>query len=139
MSILFNTVGVLRYKLASKRYHQIKGAAMEQIEWEDFQKVKLCIGTVIDVQDFPEARKPAFKLKIDFGEKIGIKKSSAQITDLYEPDTLLGKQVVAVVNFPPKQIGPFMSQCLVTGFARQDGSIVLAVPDKKAPNGAELA
>jgi len=112
---------------------------MDQIEWQDFQKVELRIGTVVDVEDFPEARKAAFKLKVDFGEEIGIRKSSAQITDLYTKDSLIGKQVVAVVNFPPKQIGPFMSECLVTGFHREDGSVVLAVPDSIVPNGVRLA
>lgn len=111
---------------------------MNHIEWNDFQKVELRVGTIIDVEDFPEAKKPAFILKVDFGDKIGIKKSSAQITDLYDKKTLLGMQVIAVVNFPPKQIGPIMSECLVTGFS-DDGAIVLAVPDKKTPNGACLA
>ena len=116
-----------------------KGVRMNHIEWNDFQKVELRVGTIIDVEDFPEARKPAFILKVDFGDKIGIKKSSAQITDLYDKESLLGMQVVAVVNFPPKQIGPIMSECLVTGFPDDDGTIVLAVPDKKTPNGACLA
>lgn len=111
---------------------------METITWEDFEKVDLRLGTIIDVQDFPEARRPAFKLKIDFGEKIGIKKSSAQITKLYSKDDLLGKQVLAVVNFPPKQIGPFMSECLVTGFYNDDNEVVLTTPDFNAPNGARL-
>lgn len=112
---------------------------MNQIEWNDFQKVELRVGTIIDVQDFPEANKPAFILQIDFGTEIGIRKSSAQITDLYTKETLLGKQVIAVVNFPPKQIGPIMSACLVTGFHREDNSVVLAVPDRSLPNGARLA
>ncbi len=112
---------------------------MNHIEWSDFQKVELRIGTIVDVEDFPEARKPAFILKVDFGDKLGIKKASAQITDLYDKATLIGKQVVAVVNFPPKQIGPIMSECLVTGFHREDGAVVLAVPDQITPNGARLA
>jgi tRNA-binding protein len=112
---------------------------MKMIEWSDFEKIELRVGTVIDVEDFPEARKPAFKLKIDFGEKIGIRKSSAQITDLYKKEDLLGCQVVAVVNFPPKQIGPVRSECLITGFHREDGAVVLARPDSQVPNGAKLA
>lgn len=112
---------------------------MNHIEWQDFQKVELRIGTVVDVEDFPEARKPALKLIVDFGQEIGIKKSSAQISDLYTKDSLLGKQVLAVVNFPPKQIGPFMSECLITGFHREDGAVVLAIPDTIVPNGVRLA
>lgn len=112
---------------------------MNTIDWQDFQKVELRVGTIIDVQDFPEARIPAYKLRVDFGKGIGVKKSSAQITDLYSKKDLLGKQVVAVVNFPVKQIGPFMSECLVTGFHREDGAVVLATPDINLQNGARLA
>ncbi|MGF1536079.1 MAG: tRNA-binding protein [Elainellaceae cyanobacterium] len=112
---------------------------MTEINWSDFQKVELRVGTIVDVQDFPEARKPAFKLTLDFGGDIGVKKSSAQITALYDKASLMGKRVIAVVNFPPKQIGPFMSECLVTGFHREDGAVVLAVPDGEVPNGARLA
>ena len=108
---------------------------MSQITWDDFQKVEIRIGTIIEVNDFPEAIKPAYQLKVDLGEKIGIKQSSAQITDLYSKEELIGKQVVAIVNFPPKKIGPFISECLVTGFNRKDQSVVLAIPDKKVPNG----
>ena len=112
---------------------------MQTIEWGDFQKVELRVGTIVEVEDFPEARNPAYKLRVDFGDEIGIRKSSAQITDLYDKESLLGKRVVAVVNFPAKQIGPIMSECLVTGFHREDGAVVLAVPDSDVPNGARLA
>ncbi|MDN3653797.1 tRNA-binding protein [Thalassotalea ponticola] len=112
---------------------------MEYIQWTDFAKVDLRVGTIVEVTDFAEARKPAYKLRVDFGEQIGIKKSSAQITDLYSKETLLGKQVLAVVNFEAKQIGPFMSECLITGCHRPDGSVVLATVDLPLPNGAKLA
>lgn len=112
---------------------------MNSITWDDFAKVEIRVGTVIAVEDFPKARIPAYKLTVDFGEEIGVKKSSAQITNIYSKDDLLGKQVVGVVNFPPKQIGPFMSECLITGFHRDDGAVVLAVPDQKVDNGAKLA
>ncbi len=110
----------------------------EEISWNDFQKIDLRVGTVIEVHDFPEARNPAYILLVDFGDKIGIKKSSAQITDLYTKENILGKQVIAVVNFPPKQIGPIISECLVTGLYREDGSVVLAIPDSSIQNGARL-
>ncbi len=112
---------------------------METISWADFEKVELRIGTIVEVEDFPQARVPAFKLKVDFGDEIGVKKSSAQITDLYSKADLLGRQVLAVVNFPSKQIGPMRSECLVTGFHRQDGAVVLARPESDVPNGARLA
>ncbi len=112
---------------------------MNDLQWQDFQKVQLCVGTIISAEDFPKARNPAYILQVDFGEAIGIKKSSAQITDLYTKEQLVGKQVVAVVNFPPKQIGPIMSECLVTGFHRADNAVVLAVPDSEVPNGTRLA
>ena len=112
---------------------------MKTVNWIDFEKVELRAGTIIEVNDFPEARKPAYKLLIDFGDQIGTKKSSAQITHLYNKEELLGKQIVGVVNFPPKQIGPFISECLVTGFVQNDGSVVLAMPERKVENGARLA
>jgi tRNA-binding protein len=111
---------------------------MDTISWNDFEKIQLRSGTIIKVEDFPEAQKPAWKLSIDFGEEIGIKRSSAQITDHYTKDELLGKQILAVVNFPPKQIGPFISDCLVTGLIQEDHSVILAVPDKKVENGLRL-
>jgi len=112
---------------------------MELISWEEFGLVELRVGTVIEVADFPEARKAAYKLKVDFGADIGIRQSSAQITALYSKEQLLGKQVIGVVNFPTKQIGPFRSECLITGFYRPDGAVVLAVPDQAIPNGGKLA
>jgi tRNA-binding protein len=112
---------------------------MEDISWNDFEKVALHVGTIIEVEDFPEARNPAYKVRVDFGKDIGIKKSSAQITDLYDKESLIGRQIVAVVNFPPKQIGPMRSECLITGFHRADGSVVLAVPDGDVSNGSKLA
>jgi len=111
---------------------------MEQIEWDDFARVQLRAGTIIEVQEFPEARRPAWKLTIDFGEEIGTRRSSAQITDLYTQKELVGMQIMAVVNFPKKQIGPFMSECLVTGMPRADGAIVLVTPDESVPNGTQL-
>lgn len=108
---------------------------MEHIEWNDFQKIDIRVGTIIEVEDFPEAHRPAYKLKVDLGPELGVKKSSAQITVLYSKEDLLGKQVLAVVNFPPKQIGPIMSECLVTGLHRPDGSVVLSTVDMKLPNG----
>ena len=112
---------------------------MEEIGWDDFAKVELRVGTIVEVHDFPEARKPAWKLVVDFGPEIGLKKSSAQITDLYGRDDLVGKQVLGVVNFPPKQIGPVRSECLITGFVRDDNAVVLAVPDEPVANGLKLA
>jgi len=116
-----------------------KEERMENIAWSDFQKIEMRVGTIIEVMDFPQARNPSYIVKVDFGETIGTKKSSAQITDLYTKDELIGKRVMAVINFPPKQIGPIMSECLVTGFHREDGSVVLSVPDLDVPNGARLA
>lgn len=111
---------------------------METIDWKDFEKVELRVGRIIEARTFPEARKPAYILKIDFGDEIGVRKSSAQITKHYTPETLIGRAVVAVVNFPPKQIGPFISECLVTGFPDKNGDIVLCVPDGDVPPGAKL-
>ena len=109
------------------------------IDFNDFLKVEMHVGTIIDVEDFPEARKPAFKLKIDFGEKIGIKKSSAQITDYYQKSDLLNKQVVAVTNFPPKQIANIISEVLVLGSVEQDGKVVLLQPERNTPNGSKIS
>ena len=108
------------------------------ITWKDFEKVDIRIGTIVEVEDFPEARNPAFILHVDFGVEIGLKKSSSQITDLYTKDQLQGKQVMAVVNFEPKQVGPIMSECLVLGFYRQDNSVVLATNDLPVRNGSRL-
>jgi export-related chaperone CsaA len=110
----------------------------ETITFADFEKVDIRIGTVVEVLPFPEARKPAYKLKIDFGPEIGIKKSSAQITVHYTPETLLGRQVMAVVNFPPRQIGPFRSEVLTLGFEDESGAIVLAATERPVPNGRKL-
>ena len=112
---------------------------MSDLKMEEFERVDLRVGTIVSAEIFKEAIKPAIKMQIDFGAEIGIKKSSAQITDNYDPQTLIGVQVTAVVNFPKKQIGPFMSECLVTGFTQPDGSIILAIPDQKAVNGSRLA
>jgi len=111
---------------------------MQTISWDDFTKVELRVGRIISAKPFPEARKPAYILEIDFGVEIGLKKSSAQITSLYKPDELIGKLVVGVVNFPVKQIGPFISECLITGFHNDNGEVVLCIPDKEAPLGAKL-
>ncbi len=111
---------------------------MTTIAWDDFMKVELRVGRIIQAEPFTEARKPAYKLLVDFGPEIGQKKSSAQITQLYTPEALLGKLVVAVVNFPPKQIGPIMSECLVTGFHNEQGEVALCVPDQSVPLGTRL-
>lgn len=110
----------------------------ETISWNDFERVHLCVGTILEVHDFPEARKPAYKLLIDLGPTMGIKKSSAQITALYDKASLVGKQVVCVVNFPPRQIGPFMSEVLTTGFIGAEGSVVLATCERPVENGTRL-
>jgi tRNA-binding protein len=111
---------------------------MSLISWSDFEKIEMRIGTIIDVNDFPEARKPAYQLTIDFGKEIGIKKTSAQITKCYTKEDLMGKQIVAVVNFPQKQIGKFMSECLVLGSLGNDTNVVLLSSDIKVDNGLKI-
>ena len=111
---------------------------METIEYDDFEKVELRAGTIIAVEDFPEAHTPAYKLTIDFGEEIGVKRSSSQLTDYYKKEELLGKQVIAVVNFVPKQVGKFMSEVLTTGLYDEVGKVVLVSPDRTVPNGSKL-
>lgn len=111
---------------------------METISWADFEKVDIRVGTIVSAEVFPEARKPAYKLQIDFGE-LGMKRSSAQITNLYTPDELVGKQIIAVVNFPPKQIGPFISECLVMGVVGDDSGVILLEPNKNTKNGLRIA
>lgn len=110
----------------------------ETIAYGDFERVDIRVGTIVDAQPFPEARKPAFKLSIDFGAEIGVKRSSAQLTVHYRADQLIGRQVCAVVNFPPRQIGPFMSEVLTLGMPDDDGAVVLVKPDFKVPNGGKL-
>jgi len=111
---------------------------MTSIAYEEFERVDIRVGTIVAVDSFPEARKPAFKLKVDFGAPIGIKRSSAQLTDHYAPQELIGRQVAAVVNFPPRQIGPFMSEVLVLGFPDAAGAVVLIGPERSVPNGGKL-
>jgi tRNA-binding protein len=108
------------------------------ISYDDFTRVDIRVGTIVDVQPYPEARRPAFKLSVDFGGEIGVKRSSAQITAHYAPEALLGRQVAAVVNFPPKQIGRFMSEVLVLGFPDDKGEVVLIGPTHSVPNGGRL-
>lgn len=110
---------------------------MEEITWGDFEKVELRAGTILEVFDYPEARKPAYKVKVDFGE-FGVKMSSAQITKYYTKEELLGRQIIGVVNFPKKQIGKFMSEFLITGFADEKGDIVLSCLSGKVPNGSKM-
>lgn len=111
----------------------------ETITWDDFEAVELRVGTIVAAEEFPEARVPAYKLTVDFGPEVGRKRSSARVTDLYTADELVGRQVIGVTNFPPKQIGPFRSEALVTGFYRDDGAVVLAVPERPVPDGTRLA
>ncbi|MEM3684426.1 MAG: tRNA-binding protein [Conexivisphaerales archaeon] len=111
---------------------------MSYIEWSDFERVELRAGTVVRVEDFPEAKKPAYKVWVDLGE-LGVKKSSAQITKLYSKQELVGKQVLCVVNFKPKQIANFLSEVLITGFVLQNGEVVLAIPERRVPDGTRLA
>jgi tRNA-binding protein len=111
---------------------------MSEITWSDFEKVELRVGRIISAEPFPQARKPAYILHVDFGAEIGVRKSSAQITHLYTVEQLKGKLVVGVVNFPPKQIGPIRSECLVTGFHNERSEVTLCVPDRDVPLGAKL-
>ncbi|ALM50683.1 tRNA-binding protein [Flavobacterium psychrophilum] len=108
------------------------------LTWEEFEKTEMRVGTIIEANDFPEARKPAYQLTIDFGAEIGIRKSSAQITKRYNKEDLAGRQIVAVVNFPKKQIGKFMSECLVLGAVGQEGDVILLAPDFKVENGLRI-
>ena len=118
--------------------HESDAPAAPAITFEQFLAVDIRVGTILEVEAFPEARKPAFKLKIDFGPSVGIKRSSAQITEHYQPDRLIGRQVAAVVNFPPRQIGKFMSEVLTLGLPDDNGNVVLVAPDLKVPNGGRL-
>ena len=120
------------------KLHDGDASPAETISFDDFLKVDIRVGTIVAVDPFPEARKPAYKLTIDFGPVLGRKRSSAQITSHYSPDELVGRQVAAVVNFPPRQIGPFMSEVLTLGFPDEDGEVVLIRPSKSVPDGGRL-
>lgn len=111
---------------------------MENISWPEFEKVEMRVGTILEVHDFPEARKPAYQLTIDFGSDLGIRKTSAQITKRYKKEDLMNRQIVAVVNFPKKQIGKFMSECLVLGAVGKNGDVILLAPDFKIENGLQI-
>ncbi len=111
---------------------------MNHISWDHFEAVEMRAGLVVEVDAFPEARKPAYKITVDFGPEIGLKRTSAQVTTIYAAEELLGRQVMGVLNFPPKQIGPFRSEFLLAGFYRDDGAVVLAVPERPVQNGARL-
>jgi tRNA-binding protein len=112
---------------------------METITWQDFEKIELRAGTIIEISDFPKAKKPAYQLKVDLGEAIGIKQSSAQLTKLYSKEELLGRQVLCVTNFPPRQIANFVSEILVTGYILEDGEVILSAIERTVPNGTRLA
>jgi tRNA-binding protein len=129
---------VRQYGAATDHWPLERATMSETIAYGDFERVDIRVGTIVDAQPFPEARKPAFKLSIDFGAEIGVKPSSAQLTVHYRADQLIGRQVCAVVNFPPRQIGPFMSEVLTLGMPDGDGSVVLVKPDFKVPNGGKL-
>jgi tRNA-binding protein len=111
---------------------------VKTISWKDFEAVELRAGRIVEVGDFPEAKIPAYRIHADFGPRIGVRKCSARVTDLYSKEDLLGRLVIGVVNFPPKQIGPMRSEFLLTGFYREDGAVVLAVPERPVPPGAKL-
>jgi tRNA-binding protein len=116
-----------------------KDSILEIISWNDFEQIELRVGTILTVEDFPEAKQPAYIIKADFGQEIGVKKTSARVVNLYSKEQLSGRQIIGVINFAPKQIGPVKSDFLLTGFYRSDGSVVLAVPDKEVSNGSKMS
>lgn len=111
---------------------------MNEISWQQFEAVEMRAGTIVTVEEFPDARKPAYKITVDFGPEVGVRKTSAQVKTVYTREELVGRQVMGVVNFPPKQIGPVRSEFLLTGFYREDGAVILAVPERTVQNGARL-